>query len=122
MMNKKIDAWRSVHRRGYPVAEVPDIRTAPSPESVVLDQRALERCDEVISTMPPERKKVALLRWYCRWTVKEIAAWNGISEATVRGHLMRARRQLNEEVRPEVSFLDDVTDDDEAPGEREEEA
>jgi RNA polymerase sigma-70 factor (ECF subfamily) len=119
MMNKKIDAWRSGRRRSYPVAEVPDIRTAPSPESAVLDQRALDRCDEVISAMPPERRKVAQLRWYCLWTVKEIAACNGISEATVRGHLMRARRQLNEEVGPEVPFLDDVPDD-ESPDEREE--
>jgi RNA polymerase sigma-70 factor (ECF subfamily) len=121
MTNKKIDMWRSERRRGtYPVAEVPDIRTAPSAESVVLNEHALARCDVVISEMPPERRKVAFLRWYCRWTVKEIAEWNGIAASTVRGHLMRALQQLNDEVRPEVPFIDDVLDDDEVPGEREE--
>jgi RNA polymerase sigma factor (sigma-70 family) len=121
MMNKKIDAWRSEHRGSYPVAEVPDIRTVPSPESVVLSQHALGRCDAVIAAMPAERRKVAFLRWYCGWTTREIAEWNGIAQATVRGHLMLAVRQLNEEVRPDVPFIDDVTDDDQqVPAEREE--
>jgi RNA polymerase sigma factor (sigma-70 family) len=121
MMNKKIDAWRSERRGSYPVAEVPDIRTAPSPESVVLNQHALGRCDAVISAISHERRKVAFLRWYCGWTTREIAEWNGIATATLRGHLMRAVRQLNEQVRPEVPLIDDVLDDDEEiPGEQEE--
>lgn len=120
MMNKKIDEWRAERRGSYPVAEVPDIRTVPSAESVVLDQQALARCDAVIAGMPAERRKVAFLRWYRRWTTREIAEWNGITQVTVRRHLMLALRQLNEEVRPEVPFIDDVPDDDEIPGEREE--
>ena len=121
MTNKKIDAWRSERKGSYPVAEVPDIRAAASPESVVLSQQALARCDAVIKSMPPERRKVAFLRWYCGWTTREIAEWNGIKESTVRGHVMKALRQLNAEVRPELPFIDDIPDDDEEiPGEREE--
>jgi RNA polymerase sigma-70 factor, ECF subfamily len=120
VMNKRIDAWRSERKRTNPVAEVPDIRAAPSAESVVLNQEALSGCDAAISAMPPQQRKVAFLRWYCRWTTREIAEWNGIAEATVRVHLMRAVRQLNEEVRPEVPFIDDAPDSNEIPGEREE--
>ena len=94
---------------------------APSAESVVLSKQALARCDAVISAMPAERRKVAFLRWYCGWTTREIPEWNGIKESTVRGHLMRALRQLNAEVWPVLPFIDDVLDDDEEiPGEREE--
>jgi RNA polymerase sigma-70 factor (ECF subfamily) len=119
--NKKIDAWRSERRGSYPVAEVPDIRTMPSAESVALSAQALARCDAVISSMPPERRKVAFLRWRCGWTTREIAEWNGIKQSTVRGHLMRALQQLNAEVRPELPFTDDIPDNDqEIPGEREE--
>lgn len=120
MTNKKVDAWRSERRGSYPVAEVPDVQVAASAESVVLSQQALARCDAVISSMPAERRKVAFLRWYCGWTTKEIADWNGIKESTVRGHVMKALRQLNAEVRPELPFIDDAPDDEEIPGEREE--
>lgn len=122
MTSKKIDEWRKSKRRvTYPVAEVPDIRTAPSSESVALDRHALDQVDAVISAMPPARRNVAHLRWRCGWTNQEIAECLGIAAATVRGHVMRALQQLNEEVRPEVPFIDDVPDDDEEiPGEREE--
>jgi RNA polymerase sigma-70 factor, ECF subfamily len=120
MMNKKIDAWRAERKGSHPVAEVPDIWIAPSAEAVALSRQALARCDAVISGMPAGRRKVAVLRWYCGWTTREIADWNGISPVTVRRQLMLALRQLNDEVRPEVPFFDDVPDDDEIPGKREE--
>jgi RNA polymerase sigma factor (sigma-70 family) len=111
VVNKKIDWWRTGHRRNYPLAEVPDIRVSVSTETVALNCSVLDRVDEVIKQMPPERKKVAFLRWYCCWTIKEIAEWNGVTPSTVRGHVMWALRELNEKVRPELPFIDDITDD-----------
>ena len=120
MINKKIDRWRTAGKRSIPVAEVPEIRTAASSEEVALVRHALDRCDAVIKAMPPERRKAAFLRWYCRWTAREIADWSGIAESTVRGHLMWALRRLNEEARPELPFIDDLIEDDEFPGRQEE--
>jgi len=119
MINKKIDRWRAAQRLGRPVAEVPDLWTAASAESVALDREALRRCDEVIRKMPPERRKAAFLHWYCGWTAREIADWNAVEASTVRGHLMRALRQLNEEVQAEMPFIDDLKDDEDT-GKREE--
>jgi RNA polymerase sigma-70 factor (ECF subfamily) len=118
MINKQVDRWRVGRRHASPVAEVPDIRAAASAESIALDREALRRCDEVIKSMPPERRKAAFLRWYCGWSAAEIAEWNGVAAPTVRVHLMLALKQLNEEVRPHVPFIDDV--DDQNAGKREE--
>jgi DNA-directed RNA polymerase specialized sigma24 family protein len=82
MINKKIGRWRTEGRRGHPVAEVPDIQTAPSPEDVVLDERTLGRFDAAIKDLPPVRRKVAFLHWYCGWTVRQIAEWNGSTAST----------------------------------------
>lgn len=110
MVNKQIDRWRTGRRHSIPVAEVPELRTAASAEQVALDRAALHRCDEAISAMPPQQRKTAFLRWYCGWTASEIAEWNGVKGGTVRVHLSRALKQLNEEVRPHMPFIDDLDD------------
>jgi DNA-directed RNA polymerase specialized sigma24 family protein len=120
VINKKIDRWRTEQKWSIPVAEVPETRTTASAEDVALARHALDQCDVVIKAMAPERRKAAFLRWYCGWGVKEIADWCGIAESTVRGHLMWARRQLNDEARQELPFIDDLIEDDEFPGRREE--
>jgi RNA polymerase sigma factor (sigma-70 family) len=108
MVNKQVDRWRTGRRHSIPVAEVPELRASASAEQVALDRAALRRCDQVISTMPLEQRKTAFLRWYCGWTTSEIARWNGVAASTVRVHLSRALKQLNEEARPHMPFVDDL--------------
>ncbi len=54
----------------------------------------LERCWQIIQSMPDRQHAVAVLRWQQDMKEGEIAAALGISEKTVSAHLHRARRKL----------------------------
>ena len=109
--NKAIDRWR-VAGRTQLVEDVPD-RQAPSAERIALSRMALDRCLEVINKMPRVQHRVAYLRWHEDWSTEEIARELGIAQATVRVHLMNARRELVDAVGDEVVLAEgpDVNDD-----------
>jgi RNA polymerase sigma-70 factor (ECF subfamily) len=105
--NKTIDRWRKERN----TATSPD---PPEPRSTgdvtadrVLSAMALAKCWAVVQGMPPIRQQVAFLRWSEAWTSAEIASWLGISQVTVRGHLMVARGELMEQVRADIPFISD---------------
>ena len=55
----------------------------------------------------PVRQKIAFLRWNEEWTSGEIATWLGIAQATVRGHLRDARKDLRSQAGADVPFISD---------------
>ncbi|MGW3185547.1 RNA polymerase sigma factor [Kitasatospora sp. NPDC001119] len=79
--------------------------TAPhDPASVTVARAALDRCWAAIQAMPTAQRTVAVLAWHQGLDPAEIAASLGISPATVRVQLHRARLRLEREVgelRPE---------------------
>jgi RNA polymerase sigma factor (sigma-70 family) len=105
--NKTIDQWRK--ERNSVLS--PDLPEAPSAIDAtadsVLSATALAKCWAAVQEMPAVRKKVAFLRWSEEWTSAEIAAWLGISQATVRGHLKVARDELMIRVGADVPFIGD---------------
>ncbi|MFD0260649.1 RNA polymerase sigma factor [Kitasatospora indigofera] len=73
-------------------------RSPRDPADMVVDRAAVEQCWKSIVSMPPVRRTVAVLVWRDQMETLEIAAELGISAATVRVHLHRARRQLERDV------------------------
>jgi hypothetical protein len=64
----------------------------------------LNKCWAVIKQMPVVQHRVAVLCWAASWTPAEIAAHLGITQSTVRVHLMNARKQLLDVVGPDLPF------------------
>jgi RNA polymerase sigma-70 factor (ECF subfamily) len=112
---RAIDRWR-ITQRTQPVADIPDERQSPSAERVALSQMALDRCLQAIQKMPPAQHRVAYLRWHEDWSTKEIARELGIAQATVRVHLMNARKDLVDAVGNEIVLAEERDDEDDSRG------
>ncbi len=70
-------------------------RRAPADTSEqAFSSIALERCWQIIASLPDRQHAVALLRWQLDMKESEIAAVLGMTENTVSTHLHRARRKL----------------------------
>ena len=97
-------AWGSEHRRPAGVrVSCRSRRDARGPRT-----RQLSTGDrggaEVRGELPPERRRVLLLRWKHGLSYAEIADATGISEETARAHVSRARKSLQGILR---RFLED---------------
>ncbi|WP_433463898.1 RNA polymerase sigma factor [Spirillospora sp. CA-128828] len=104
---KCIDTWRK-ERRIIPIEDCPDDEAAPGDLGEgVLCAAALQQCWQVIAKMPADRARVAFLCWGESWSSEEVAAWLGITQSTVRGHLKKARDELVVRVGPSVPFIED---------------
>jgi len=105
--NKTISQWRK--DRNTVTSPDPPERPAfgDSTADQVLSATAAAKCWKVIEGMPPVRQKVAFLRWNEEWTSAEIASWLGITQATVRGHLRDARKDLRGQAGADVPFITD---------------
>ena len=77
---------------------------------------ALDRCLQAIQKMPPAQHRVAYLCWHEDWSTKEIARELGIAQATVRVHLMNARRDLVDAVGNEIVLAEERDDEDDSRG------
>jgi RNA polymerase sigma factor (sigma-70 family) len=103
LRNKYVDGVRVGVRR--PVAALDrDWESHADTGREALCAAAVDKCRSVIEQMPPERHRVALLRWLAGWTTIEIANLLGISTSTVRVHLMDARKELIKTVGPDLPF------------------
>ena len=72
-----------------------------------LSSITLQRCWQIIESMPERQHAVALLRWQQDMKEGEIAAVLGIAEKTVSAHLHRARRKLITQLGPDYPFTSD---------------
>lgn len=70
----------------------------------VITSMAVQRFIEVIDTMPPARRRVALLFWRYGWQNHEIAEALGITPGRVTQQIQAARETLREELGPYVPF------------------
>lgn len=105
--NKTVDHWRR-DRNSAPSPDPPEVPSAADATADrALSAAALTKCWAAVERMPPIRKKVAFLRWSEDWTSAEIAAWLGITQGTVRGHLKVAREELMIQAGADVPFIGD---------------
>jgi RNA polymerase sigma factor (sigma-70 family) len=92
---RAIDRYRSgPSRREVPTSQIPDLPAHGTAATEAITNIALSRVWEVINKMPVRRSHIAMLRWRLGYTIPEIAAHLGISQATVRVHLHDARKDL----------------------------
>ena len=54
---------------------------------------------QALSRLPRRQREVTVLRYYGGLDVREIAAWLGIAEGTVKAMLFRARQSLADALR-----------------------
>jgi RNA polymerase sigma-70 factor, ECF subfamily len=76
----------------------------------------LQRCWQIMGSMPERQHAVALLRWQQDLKESEIAALLGIAEKTVSTHLHRARCALIAQLGPDYPFASDGTESDDLEG------
>ncbi|MEV6305709.1 SigE family RNA polymerase sigma factor [Actinoplanes sp. NPDC051861] len=87
MLNERRRPWR----REQPVTAVPDSPSAvPGPDRVADEQRFMA----LLSELPPRRRAVLVLRYFCDLSVEETAAQLGCSTGTVKSQTSRALEAL----------------------------
>jgi RNA polymerase sigma factor (sigma-70 family) len=90
------------------------LRYQPTPadtEAQALNVIALKRAREIIDELPPQQKRIALMRWQDHLKVIEIAAELGLAEGTVHAHLHAARAKLTAGLEQYYPFAKDNEDD-----------
>jgi RNA polymerase sigma-70 factor (ECF subfamily) len=73
---------------------VPD--QAPGPERSAVDQEQRRAIARAVQRLPDTYRLVTILRYYHDLSYEEIERTTGLSEATIKTRLFRARRQLEE--------------------------
>lgn len=73
---------------------VPD--QAPGPERSAVDQEQRAAVARAVQRLPDTYRLVTVLRYYHDLSYEEIEQATGLSEATIKTRLFRARRQLEE--------------------------
>jgi RNA polymerase sigma-70 factor, ECF subfamily len=87
-----------------PVSEIPRGKTQPDhpgQTEQAFSPVILERCWQIIQSMPEPQHTVALLHWLLDLKEDEVAAALGMADETVSAHLNRARRKLIAQLGPE---------------------
>ena len=115
LKNKAVTRWRQSVRPANSAATAVDVVSdvvsdADDTSDKALNSIALNRCWEILKSMPAQRFRCSYLRWHAGWSTSEVAAHLGISQSTVRVHIKNARDELTIAVGPDVVFLD-VDDD-----------
>lgn len=94
---KSIDQVRSKHRtHSLDQVEVED--TTPTPHQQVEQAAQLEHLREALKELPENQRHVWVLREIGQLNYQEIAHYCGVSEATVRGRLARARENISRQM------------------------
>ncbi|HEX6290346.1 MAG TPA: sigma-70 family RNA polymerase sigma factor [Herpetosiphonaceae bacterium] len=69
---------------------------APGPERSVINREQREAVARAINQLPDTYRSITVLRYYHDLSYEEIEQITGLTEATVKTRLFRARRQLEE--------------------------
>lgn len=90
-----------LRRRRATIVDIEDVAfslpaDAPGPERSALAQEQREAVARAINRLPEGYRLVTVLRYYNDLSYEEIEQATGLSEATVKTRLHRARRQLEE--------------------------
>jgi RNA polymerase sigma-70 factor (sigma-E family) len=87
-----LDERRRPWRRESPTADLPEPQPLPGPDgSLVADRTALL---DLLTHLPPQRRAVVVLRFYCDMSVQDTAQALGISEGTVKSQASRGLAAL----------------------------
>jgi RNA polymerase sigma-70 factor, ECF subfamily len=111
--NKNVSEFRrrEAFRRRQSHIHVRYQPTEADTEAQALNVIALKRAREIIGEMPPQQKRIALMRWQDHLKVTEIAAELGLAEGTVHAHLHAARAKLTAGLEQYYPFDRDNEDD-----------
>ncbi|MNV70047.1 ECF RNA polymerase sigma factor SigE [compost metagenome] len=96
-INRYYDLCRRQKRFQY--IEAAEEQAAPDkeqPESLLLQREQKERIEQILSRLAPANRQLILLKYEMGLTYKEISAFLGISEGTVKASLYRARQQFQQ--------------------------
>lgn len=96
LLRSWLDEKRRPWRREAAWAEVPD-RSVSSGADGTADRMALEA---LLAELPPRRRAVLVLRYFCDLSVEETARELGCTEGTVKSQTARALKTLQERLRP----------------------
>jgi RNA polymerase sigma-70 factor (ECF subfamily) len=110
LRNKAVDEWRKT-RRVDPTPDDPRPGLPPDPAEVAEQSLALARCWAHIGGMSAKRQQIAFLAWQMEWRTPEIAAYLGIAQSTVRGHLHVVRQRLRADLGHLMTATENETDD-----------
>ncbi|MEU5721169.1 SigE family RNA polymerase sigma factor [Micromonospora sp. NPDC047738] len=91
LTNAWLDERRRPWRREQATYEVPDQVDLALPQTALVDRQALL---ELLGELPPRRRAVIVLRFYCDLSVEETAEALGISAGTVKSQAARGLEML----------------------------
>jgi RNA polymerase sigma-70 factor (ECF subfamily) len=117
--NKAINRWKANRRvtSELDMVRAVEITDRDDTHDKVLNSLTLDRCREVLRSMPPARYRIAYLHFYEEWRPSEIAKHLGLSASTVRVQIKRARDQLANAIGPDIPLAGEPE-----PGKRRKEA
>jgi RNA polymerase sigma-70 factor (ECF subfamily) len=95
-------------RNRLPRREAGPRRAQADPDGRPFSPAVVERCWQVIRSMPDGQHAAALLRWQQGMKEDEIAAVLGMAPETVSAHLHQARRKLTAQLGAEHPFAADA--------------
>ncbi|MCZ7440463.1 SigE family RNA polymerase sigma factor [Micromonospora sp. WMMC241] len=91
LTNAWLDERRRPWRRERSTDELPDQAEAYLPEAALADR---EQLLELLAQLPPRRRAVVVLRFYCDLSVEETARALGVSTGTVKSQAARGLASL----------------------------
>lgn len=93
--HKVADAMRAAGRLAVPVPELPDVPDdQPGPEETVIARWERERVRHVLAQLPPQQRRLVLLRVVSGFTAAETGAMLGMSAEAVRVAQHRALARM----------------------------
>jgi RNA polymerase sigma-70 factor, ECF subfamily len=93
--HKVADAMRAAGRLAVPVPELPDVADdQPGPEETVIARWERERVRHVLAQLPPQQRRLVLLRVVSGFTAAETGAMLGMTAEAVRVAQHRALARM----------------------------
>jgi RNA polymerase sigma-70 factor (sigma-E family) len=91
LTNAWLDERRRPWRREKPTDELPDQAVNTLPQAALVDRELLL---DLLAQLPPRRRAVVVLRFYCDLSVEETARALGVSAGTVKSQAARGLESL----------------------------